>query len=76
MTPRQALEIVNQVTGQVQANRETHQQIQIAVAVLTSMVGQQEEADMMAALKSPESETKDSTPETKEEKQNTEKTEA
>jgi hypothetical protein len=38
MTPEQALKIVNDATGQLQANRETHSLIMQALAVLKDAI--------------------------------------
>jgi hypothetical protein len=38
MTPEEALNVLSQVTGAVQADRRTHGQIQMALTVLQKMV--------------------------------------
>jgi hypothetical protein len=43
MTPQQALQIVDQFTAQVNANREAHQQLQLAISVLNNEINKVEE---------------------------------
>lgn len=75
MSPRDALQVMDQVGANFVGNREDHNKIGIALAVLASLVNEKEAADKASASKSTSEEVTTTPSKTSEETQTTEEDE-
>lgn len=72
MSPRQALQVLDQVAERFMGNRSDHDNIKVALAVLQGNVIKQEEAEKRAAMKSAAEKANTATSETQTQEQEAE----